>query len=80
MIYFIIQETLLRSRSSNNNVWIVSTFAFHPGHSGLIPCLDQQIFDISFSPSHSSKVTKPSPSKVATSGITSSSMAKKGGS
>ena len=38
----------------------------------------QQIFTISFSPSHPSEVTKTSSSNLATSGITSPSMAQKG--
>ena len=55
---------------------MVSTLAFHPGDPGSIPCMDNQIFNISFSPSHPSGVTKPSSLKLATSGITSPSIGK----
>ena len=57
---------------------VVISLAFHPDDPGSIPCVNQQFFKISFSPSHPSGVTKPSSLKLATSGITSPSMTQKG--
>ena len=57
---------------------VVSTFAFHAGVGGSIPCINQHIFNFPFSQSHPSGITKPSSIKLATSGITSPPNAERG--
>ena len=75
----LIKGILSKSPSSNTNVWgLGSTMTLHPGDPGSIPCMNQQILKISFSPSHSSGVTKPSFLKLGISGITNPSDTQRG--
>ena len=57
---------------------MVSTLAFHAGVQGSIPCMNYYIFNFPFSQSHPSGITKPSPIKLETSGITSPPNAERG--
>ena len=57
---------------------MVSTLAFHAGVRGSIPRMNQYIFNFPFSQSYPFGITKPSPIKLATSGITLSPNAERG--